>query len=119
MNKTEYKAAISQIINEDQFKLITNPLYFNSVMEWKDRRNMLFKMAGDVSYVDIAERYEQLQEILPDIEKKSIEGLKKQLDVDKKAIRKELDQITPRIDEQTRTMPEKPDVEFINNKIFL
>jgi len=117
MNKTEYQAAISQIINEDQFKLLTNPLYFNSVMDWKERRNMLFKMAGDVSYSDIAERYEQLQDILPEIQKKSIEGLKRQLDVDKKAIKKELDQITPRIDEQTRTMPEYPNTERINNEI--
>jgi len=117
MLKGEYQTAISQIINEDQFKLLTNPLYFNSVMEWKDRRNMLFKMAGDVSYAEIADRYEQLRDILPEIEKKSIEGLKRQLDVDKKAIKKELDQITPRIDEQTRTMPEMPDVEYINREI--
>jgi len=117
MSKGEYQTAISQIINEGQFKLFTNPLYFNSVMEWKDRRNMLFKMAGDVSYAEIAGKYEQLRDILPEIEKKSIEGLKRQLDVDKKAIKKELEQITPRIDEQTRTMPEMPDVERTNREI--
>jgi DNA repair protein SbcC/Rad50 len=117
LSKTDYQKAISEIISEDQFKLLTNPLYFNSVMDWKTRRNMLFKMAGDVSYVEIAERHEQLQGILPEIEKKSIEGLKKQIDIDKKTIKKEIDQNIPRIDEQTRTMPEMPNVDRINNEI--
>jgi len=118
MSKSDYQTAISQIISEDQFKLITNPLYFNSVMEWKERRKMLFKMAGDTSYSEIAERYPRLQEILAEVEKKSIEGYKKQLYVDRKAIREQLDQIAPRIDEQTRTMPEVPNVDKINNEIL-
>jgi DNA repair protein SbcC/Rad50 len=117
LSKIDYQKAISEIISEDQFKLLTNPLYFNSIMDWKTRRNMLFKMTGDVSYVEIAERHEQLQGILPEIEKKSIEGLKKQIDIDKKTIKKEIDQNIPRIDEQTRTMPEMPNVDRINNEI--
>lgn len=117
MSKTDYQKAISDIIREDQFKLITSPLYFNSVMDWKTRREMLFRMAGDTTYAEVAEKDVKLEYILPDIEKKSIEGFKKQLAADKKAIRGELDQITPRIDEQSRTMPKIPDVDSINARI--
>jgi len=119
MKRTEYQDEITKIIREDQFKLITNPLYFNDRMDWRTRRNMLFKMAGEISYADTAEQHPELKDILPEIEKKSIEGLKKQLAVDKKAIREELDQITPRIDEQTRTMPEMPDVKGINKQLVI
>ena len=113
LKKNEYQDEITKIIREDQFKLITNPLYFNDRMDWRTRRNMLFRMAGEISYAETAEQHPELKNILPEIEKKSIEGLKKQLAVDKKAIREQLDQITPRIDEQSRTMPQMPDVEKI------
>lgn len=119
LKRNEYQDEISRIIREDQFKLLTNPLYFNQVMDWKTRRSMLFKMAGDTTYQEIAERDSRFKKILPEIEKKSIEGYKKQLAVDKKTIREQLDQITPRIDEQSRTMPQMPDVSAITNRMAL
>jgi len=117
MSKAEYQSAISEIIKEDQFKLITNPLYFNHTMEWKPRRTMLFKMAGDTTYEEVAQRNPKLQEILDEVNRKSIEGFKKQIKADAKQVREQLSQIAPRIDEQNRTMPEMPDVDAIKNQI--
>ena len=117
LKRNEYQDEINRIIREDQFKLLTSPLYFNQVMDWKTRRNMLFKMAGDTTYQEIAERNPKFKDILPEIEKKSIEGLKKQFSVDKKNVREQLDQITPRIDEQNRTMPQMPDTDRITKRL--
>ncbi len=43
----EYKAFINNMINEDVFKLITNPLFFNEQYTWQNRRKLLLEMCGD------------------------------------------------------------------------
>jgi len=46
--KGEYTAKISSIIDEDLFKTITNPLYFNEHLKWQDRRAILLSICGDM-----------------------------------------------------------------------
>ena len=48
VKEKEYKAFINNMINEDVFKLITNPLYFNEQYSWQNRRKLLLEMCGDV-----------------------------------------------------------------------
>ncbi len=49
----DYQAAIDKVANEQQFKLLTRPLYFNEVLPWKDRRSILLQMTGvDASEID-------------------------------------------------------------------
>jgi len=44
----EYKLKVSEIATEDQFKTLTNPLFFSERMKWQDRRAMLISLCGDV-----------------------------------------------------------------------
>lgn len=107
----EFQAKIAEIINEEQFKMISNPLYFNTVLDWNQRRATLLKIAGEISNDDVVATNTKLfaplmQELAG---KKSLEEFKKQLAAQKKIIKDELALIPSRIDEAKRSMPEEAD----------
>lgn len=47
MKEKDYKAEINKIIDEELFKMVTNPFYFTS-LNWKDQRNILLEIIGDI-----------------------------------------------------------------------
>lgn len=47
ISATEYKKRVNELLEENLFKLITDPLYFAS-LDVKERRNIVLAMAGDV-----------------------------------------------------------------------
>lgn len=51
--KIEFAEFIQSLIDESMFKLLTNPLYFNERLTWKDRRKILMDLMGDTARVDI------------------------------------------------------------------
>ncbi|MGT2596968.1 AAA family ATPase [Staphylococcus aureus] len=48
----DYKARIDELIDEDVFKLITNPQAFN-LLDWKKRRSLLFEIAKPINDEDV------------------------------------------------------------------
>lgn len=42
----DYQATINNIINEDLFKMVTNPLFFPT-MKWQDQRKILLEITGE------------------------------------------------------------------------
>ncbi|MCM1330428.1 MAG: AAA family ATPase [Ruminococcus sp.] len=66
--KSEYEAAIAQIIDEEQFKLLTNPKYFTEVLDWKKRREILFSLAGTKSDGELAKENSEFEEIRSELE---------------------------------------------------
>lgn len=54
VSEKEYKQRISEIVNEELFKLITNPTAFTS-LEWKKQREILFQLVKNITDIDIAE----------------------------------------------------------------
>ena len=47
VKQKEYQTVISDLINEDLFKMVTNPLFFPS-MNWQDQRKILLDIIGDL-----------------------------------------------------------------------
>lgn len=118
---TEYNKKIANILDENLFKLITNPHYFNS-LNWKDRRNVLINLAGDVTNDDIFAKitnsennYSTLARWLN--QNKTLDELKSKTAQQKKTIKKELDQIPTRIDEVRKGMPEAENYAEIEKQI--
>lgn len=66
--KNEYEAAIAEIIDEEQFKLLTNPKHFTEVLDWKSRREILFSLAETKSDSELAAENPQFAEILSELE---------------------------------------------------
>lgn len=67
-SEQEYKAYIAGFINEEVFKLLSNPNYFAS-LKWKDQREILMKFATNESDLEIANKLGGFADIVPEFEK--------------------------------------------------
>lgn len=106
VKEKEYKAFINNMINEDVFKLITNPLYFNEQYSWQNRRKLLLEMCGDVDDESVINSRDDLKRLAQLLNGHTVEEQKKIVAAKKTAINKELDMIPVRIDEAVRNKPE-------------
>lgn len=102
MQQKEYNEKIAGIIKEDMFKLLTSPMYFNS-LPWQKRREILFSIATPVSNDFIAARNPEYAELVQVLTAKSVDEYKKELASKKKIIKDQLISIPARIDEAERT----------------
>lgn len=106
VKEKEYKAFINNMINEDVFKLITNPLYFNEQYSWQNRRKLLLEMCGDVDDESVINSRDDLKLLAQLLNGHTVEEQKKIVAAKKTALNKELDMIPIRIDEAVRNKPE-------------
>lgn len=114
VKEKEYKAYINNLISDDVFKLITNPLYFNEQYSWQNRRKLLLEMCGNVDDETVIRNHGELRKLLSILNGRTVEEHKKIVAAKKTAINKELDMIPVRIDEAIRN---KPDVQSDKNKL--
>ena len=101
----EYKAFINSMINEDVFKLITNPLFFNEQYTWQNRRKLLLEMCGDVDDASVINSKDELKRLTDLLNGRSVDEQRKIIASKKTAINKELDMIPVRIDEAVNCKP--------------
>ena len=101
----EYKAFINSMINEDVFKLITNPLFFNEQYTWQNRRKLLLEMCCDVDDASVINSKEELNRLTDLLNGCSVDEQRKIIASKKTAINKELDMIPVRIDEAVKCKP--------------
>lgn len=99
VKKKEYEERINSIADEKLFKLLTNPLYFNTVYKWEDRRKMLIEVCGDITNGDVIKKCPELIELPKILNGKSIDDYKKILQSRRKELNKNIDEIPTRIDE--------------------
>lgn len=105
VKKGEYTARVAEFCDESAFRLLTDPGYFNQVMKWQDRRQLLLEVCGDISDADVIASDEQLARLPEILENRSLEDHRKVIAAKRKAINDELDKIPVRIDEVTQAMP--------------
>lgn len=68
-SEADFKAYVSGLAqSEDMFKMLTNPQYFSS-MKWKDQRDILMRLATDVSDVELAKTDAKYAPLIPELEK--------------------------------------------------
>lgn len=111
--ESEYKKQVEEFFKEETFKLITNPLFFNS-LKTTERRNILISLGSNFSPIQILDTLPSKRRKSPfiqDLEKLLTEGarieqIKLKASRDKKNYQDEKDAIPDRIDEAKRNMPE-------------
>lgn len=113
--KSEYENYLSQIIDEDTFKILTNPLYFNTNLHWKDRRNLALNICGEVDPEEVFKKDRSLIELRPKLEDKTIDELKAEMASRRRKLNEELKSIPYRIDELSREYVEV-DVEALTKE---
>lgn len=100
----EYQERIKGIIDENVFRLLTDPRRFNEQISWQDRRKILMNICGDVSIDEVIASDKKLSGLKNILNGNNIEDLKKIIASQKKEINDELQKIPVRIDEATRSM---------------
>lgn len=48
LQKSAFDRRVAELVDERDFRLLSDPLYFNEGLAWKDRRALLMEIAGDV-----------------------------------------------------------------------
>jgi DNA repair exonuclease SbcCD ATPase subunit len=106
VKKKEYDQLISDLINEDIFKLLTNPSYFNEQLKWQDRRKILLEVCGDITDEEVINSNKDLAGLLDVLNGRTIENHRKVIAARKKEINDQLQKIPVRIDEIHHNMPD-------------
>lgn len=125
VKEKEYKQYINDVIAEDVFKLITNPLYFNEQYSWQNRRKLLLEISGDIKDEEVINSRSELTRLAELLNGRTVDEQRKIVAAKKTAINKELDMIPVRIDEALRNKADiatsesklKTDIETLNKSI--
>lgn len=99
--KKEYEEKISEFVSEDEFNLLSNPKYFNEILDKKERRKILLSLVDDVDFNDLAEINPDFKYL--DLENYSLDELKAMAKSTCKKINDKLKEIPARIDELEAT----------------
>lgn len=114
VKEKEYKQYINDVIAEDVFKLITNPLYFNEQYSWQNRRKLLLEISGDIKDEEVINSRSELTRLAELLNGRTVDEQRKIVAAKKTAINKELDMIPVRIDEAMRN---KADISASEDKL--
>lgn len=106
--KREYDMEIAAIIPEDVFRMITNPFYFTA-MKPEAQKAMLFDMAGDVTDEQVAGMCVDYQELLAQLNGRTMAQYTKEVQARKRACKNELDVIPSQLETAKNLMPEEED----------
>ena len=99
-----YQEIVSSMIPEQLFKLLTDPLFFNEKLTWKERRSILTKVCGAVSDADVAAEDHTLAEVTAMAAGRSIDETRQAI---RQTIKKTSDaraECEPRADECRKAM---------------
>ena len=99
----DYEKYVSELVNEDIFRAITNPVYFPS-LKWQQQRLFLENL---VDMSDFSATKEELDVFFASIPAgQSLEEARKHLSYQIKQVKDKLEKIPVRLEEQNKALPE-------------
>jgi DNA repair exonuclease SbcCD ATPase subunit len=110
VKKKEYDERIAEIADENIFRLLTDPRYFNEVLHWQKRRELLLEVCGDVSDAEVIASKADLSKLADILGNRTIEQHRKVIQARRTEINKELLKIPVRIDEAEYNLPRVDDI---------
>lgn len=114
--KKEYESTIAEIIDEDVFRMITNPFAFTSLSADR-QKEMLLDMAGTVTDEELAAMNPAFVSLLAEISGKPLATFLKELSAKKKACKDVLAVIPSQIQTAQNLMPEAEDWDALQAEI--
>ena len=104
--KKDYDLKIASVIDEELFKVITNPLYFNEHLKWQDRRAILLNLCNNLTDEEIIAQSQEFNSMLEELQGRTVAEYKKIIQSKQTAINDELKAIPQRISEASLAIPE-------------
>lgn len=97
IKKKEYQDRIGSIITEDEFKLLSNPFYFNEVLKKEEKRKLLTELVEISDKLDISNENKDFERL--ELDKYTIDEIKAKYKSQAKKANEKLKEIPIRIDE--------------------
>lgn len=112
----EFDEYIKSICDENILRILTSPTFFNEQVSWKEKREILLQICGDVSNEDIIKNNPEFAELSEILKDNSVSEHIKIISSKKKKVNEELQKIPTRIDEASRTAEEVDIVKISESK---
>ena len=97
VKKKEYTDRLATVIDEENFNLLSNPLYFNQILDKNKRRSIVLGLIEEIGKEEVLKENKDLKK-LP-LDKYTIDEIKAMAKDSAKKINKDIESIPARIDE--------------------
>ena len=105
VSAAQYKKTVSSILDENLFKMLSDPLYFNEKLKTEDRRKALVEIVGETSDEDVVKAHPDMEEVPSILTDMGIDDCRRGLKLKQRKVGQERDGIPERIDELSRQLP--------------
>lgn len=110
--ENEYKRRIAELIDEQQFKLLTDVWAVTSKMHWKDRRTLLAEICGLPEDKQLLATAPQFAELNEKVGRRTVDEYKSVLMKQRKDMNANLNTLPVRVDECSRMVSELESLDF-------
>ena len=110
--ENEYKRRIAELIDEQQFKLLTDVWAVTSKMHWKDRRALLAEICGLPEDRELLATAPQFAELNEKVGRRTVDEFKAVLAKQRKDMNVNLNTLPVRVDECSRMVSELESLDF-------
>lgn len=110
--ENEYKRRIAELIDERQFKLLTDVWAVTSKMHWKDRRTLLAEICGLPEDKQLLAAAPQFAELTEKVGRRTVDEYKSVLMKQRKDMNANLNTLPVRVDECSRMVGELENLNF-------
>lgn len=118
VNESVFTSRLKEYFDPEFLKIITNPLYFISVMKKDRRRAELFKLATNLPEDEILKMDKKFKPLLEAKRSLTVDEYRTALKKDMAKLDKKKKEYQPRIDEnQQKIVPDEHNTEYYNNLI--
>lgn len=101
----QFDAFVKENINQEMFKLTSNPWYFPT-LHWKEQRRILMELVGDISNDDVLAADASLEPLRNELASRKPEDCKKLWQQQQKAAVKDLEKTVLLINENRKHLPQ-------------
>jgi exonuclease SbcC len=102
---TEYKKNIGALLNEDIFKLVTNPVYFSS-LDKKKRMEIITEIVGDLDNMDVLDAKKNLEPLRKHLTEYTVNEFMKMIRSKVNKLKDDRSKLPIRIDEANKSIQE-------------
>lgn len=114
--RNAFQEKVSELVDEDTFRLLTSVSYFANGISWQERRAVLFRVAGVMDDGQILATNEQFKPLVESMGKLSLEDYKKKLLAEKRKFVGAKTEIPARISECQKTIEDIKGLDFAGAK---
>lgn len=107
-----YKARVAELVDEEQFRLLTTVSYFPDKLPWQKRREALFSLFGALTDLQIMETDQRFTPLMQSMGKLTLADFKKVVTQKRKGFMATRDEVPARISECEKTISDLSGTDF-------